>query len=60
MNAGLHYAYVGNVPANPGENTYCPKCKKPVIERIGFTILANRLEAGRCQACGRPIAGIWQ
>ena len=60
MKAGLRYVYVGNVHGNTGEHTYCPKCKKPLIERIGFTILANRLNAGACGACGQPIPGVWK
>ena len=33
MKAGIHYAYVGNVPGHPGNHTYCPNCGKVVIER---------------------------
>jgi len=36
MDSGLNYVYVGNIPGHPGENTYCPKCGKAVIERDGF------------------------
>jgi len=35
---GLHYVYVGNVPGHPGENTYCPRCGKLIIERYGYVI----------------------
>ncbi len=57
---GLHYAYVGNVPGHPGENTYCPGCGKAVVERYGFRVRAMRLKKGRCEACGRPVAGVWE
>ena len=36
MDAGLHFVYIGNVFEHPGENTYCPGCKKPVILRSGY------------------------
>ena len=35
LDAGIKYAYIGNVPGHLGENTYCPKCKKMIIERKG-------------------------
>ena len=34
---GLHYVYIGNVPGHPSQNTYCPKCRKMLVERVGFT-----------------------
>lgn len=56
---GLHHVYVGNIPDETGENTYCPKCNALVIERAGFRILGDKLTKGACQACGTPIAGIF-
>ena len=55
---GLHYVYVGNVPGHGGQDTICPHCHEPVIERRGYTIVANRLEGTRCP-CGREIPGVW-
>jgi pyruvate formate lyase activating enzyme len=57
---GLHYPYVGNVPGDPGNNTYCPACGKIVIERQGFFITAKHVRSGCCEFCGAPIAGVWQ
>ena len=58
--AGLHYAYVGNAPEIPdGGNTYCPNCRKPVIERAGYRILRMRVQGGKCPHCGTKIAGVW-
>lgn len=57
--AGLHYVYIGNLPGQPEENTYCPKCKKAVIERVGYTIKANNLKGNNCKFCGFKIAGVW-
>jgi pyruvate formate lyase activating enzyme len=56
---GLHYVYVGNVPGHPAESTYCPKCRRAVVQRAGFTVKAVRLLKGKCQYCQRDIAGVW-
>jgi pyruvate formate lyase activating enzyme len=57
---GLHYVYIGNVPGHPAENTYCPKCRRMVIERAGFTIAGLHLDRGKCQFCQQPIPGVWE
>jgi pyruvate formate lyase activating enzyme len=59
LKAGLRYVYIGNVPAHWGENTYCHKCGKLIIERRGFAILANHLTSGKCEYCGEAIPGVW-
>jgi len=56
---GIHYPYVGNVPSHPGNHTYCPKCKKVVIQRHGFFITEMNIKNGRCKFCQRKIAGVW-
>lgn len=56
--AGLRYAYVGNI-RTPAENTYCPKCKKLIVERVGYDVKSVNINAGRCAFCGLPIAGVW-
>jgi pyruvate formate lyase activating enzyme len=56
--AGLHHVYIGNVPGL-AENTICPKCKKEVVKRRGFTIVANHVSGGKCQYCQAPISGRW-
>lgn len=57
---GLRYVYIGNVPGHPGENTYCPRCKKMLIQRVGFVVKENKLRRGRCPWCGEPIPGRWE
>jgi len=52
---GIRYVYIGNVPGHRLENTYCPKCGKPVIERKGFMVYKVNLENGRCKFCGYKI-----
>jgi pyruvate formate lyase activating enzyme len=57
---GLHYVYIGNVPGHPAQNTYCPQCRKMVVERAGFT--ANSVlirKDGTCPFCRHLIPGIW-
>jgi pyruvate formate lyase activating enzyme len=57
---GLHFVYIGNVPGHPAQNTYCPKCRKLLVERVGFT--ASQLlirNNSTCPFCGHPIPGIW-
>ena len=57
--AGLHHVYCGNVHGHVDENTHCPQCERRVITRSGFSIRSVDLDAGRCPACGRQIAGVW-
>jgi pyruvate formate lyase activating enzyme len=60
LEAGLEYVYTGNVPGNKGEKTYCPKCKKVIIDRFGFQVLSNDIVDGRCKFCGNQISGVWK
>lgn len=60
LEAGLKYVYIGNVPGHEGENTYCPQCHKMLIQRLGYRIIKNDIQNGRCLHCGNEIAGIWQ
>lgn len=60
IKAGLHYVYIGNVPGNPGENTYCPKCGAEVIGRKGYFIERMNMKGGCCGKCGAAIAGVWK
>ena len=56
---GLHYVYIGNVPRHPAQNTYCPKCRKMVVERVGFTASQMLIRNNSCPFCQHPIPGIW-
>ena len=56
---GLHFVYIGNVPGHPGENTYCPRCGKLIIERYGYAIKKKELSGNKCRFCGQEIAGVW-
>jgi pyruvate formate lyase activating enzyme len=60
--AGLNFVYAGNLPGGVKEyeNTCCPKCGNPVVERYGYTLLGYHLTAeGACAQCNTPIPGIW-
>lgn len=59
LSRGIHYPYIGNVPRHPGNHTYCPNCKKAVIQRHGYFITEMNLKNGRCKFCRRKIAGVW-
>ena len=58
---GIKYVYLGNLPGNEGENTYCPVCGRVLIKRYGYAVLENQLTAtgGRCPHDGTRIPGIW-
>jgi pyruvate formate lyase activating enzyme len=56
---GLHYVYVGNVPGNPAESTYCPRCHRIVVKRAGYIVEENHIRKGKCQYCGLEIPGLW-
>jgi pyruvate formate lyase activating enzyme len=60
LSEGIHYVYIGNLASKEGQNTYCPGCKKLLVERSGYTILQNRIKDGRCPDCGREIYGVWK
>jgi len=60
INSGLKYVYLGNVqPDHPAGSTYCPKCGKILIKRLGYQILENNVVNGKCRFCGEKIYGVW-
>lgn len=59
LGEGLRYVYIGNVPGHQAENTFCPRCRRPVIERTGFQVRQVNLAAGACKFCQNPIPGYW-
>jgi pyruvate formate lyase activating enzyme len=59
QDAGLNFVYIGNIPGHAAENTYCPGCKKALIQRSGFSVLSNNIINGKCKFCGRQIPGVW-
>ena len=57
--AGINFAYVGNVPSHPAENTICPSCGKILIERTGYFIRSNNIINSKCRFCQTSIPGVW-
>ena len=55
---GLRYVYLGNVPGEEKQNTYCPDCRALLIRRNIFGVLANCIQSGCCPNCGFAIAGV--
>ena len=55
---GLRYVYVGNVPTESGEDTYCFKCGEKLIHRYGYEILSNKIEDSKCPMCKSKIDGV--
>jgi pyruvate formate lyase activating enzyme len=55
--AGLRYVYLGNVPGEKSESTYCYGCGRMLIERRGYQIVASHIKDAKCPDCGAVIAG---
>ncbi len=58
LEAGLRYVYIGNVPGEDGENTFCPKCGETLIGRVGYRTTEVGLRGSRCAACGTDVDGV--
>jgi pyruvate formate lyase activating enzyme len=58
IKAGLNYVYIGNVPSEDGENTFCYKCGNILIKRSGFYVEKNLIKNSRCPHCGALINGV--
>jgi pyruvate formate lyase activating enzyme len=56
--AGLKFVYIGNLPGNETENTYCPKCGKVVIKRNSYSVMQVNLRDNLCSFCGELIYGV--
>jgi pyruvate formate lyase activating enzyme len=58
--AGLRYVYIGNVEGiDGGSATYCPNCKRAVVDRRGFRVVTMDVQEGKCRFCKTAIAGVW-
>lgn len=57
--AGLRYVYLGNVPKNDAECTYCWKCNEKLITRDGFRVRDNKItNRSECPSCRAKIDGV--
>jgi pyruvate formate lyase activating enzyme len=59
LSCGLEYVYISKVPGHEGENTFCPECKKMIIQLTGYMVGEVHVKGGKCEYCGKPIPGIW-
>lgn len=60
LGEGLSYVYIGNVPGEEGQNTFCPHCGAELIERKGFKPRVRMMEGPRCSQCGQNIGGVFE
>jgi len=61
VKAGLNNVYIGNIVDEKFSTTICASCKKPVIERVGFSVkpFEGDMDSlkGKCSSCGSKIPG---
>lgn len=58
LSAGIRHVYTGNVDDVEGQSTYCPSCRRLLIERNWYRLGQWNLDAdGRCRFCGSRLAG---
>jgi pyruvate formate lyase activating enzyme len=58
VSEGIKYCYVGNVFDDEGQTTYCPSCKRSLIQRSWHDVTEYNLDGDQC-ACGTRIAGVF-
>lgn len=58
MGNGLKYVYIGNI-LTEAANTYCPRCRKLLIERVGYVTDPVGLKKDRCKYCGEIVPGVF-
>ena len=58
LEGGLRYVYTGNVPGDEGEDTYCHRCGKLLVDRLGFQIRKYQIVETRCYNCGTTVDGV--
>ena len=60
LDAGVRYAYTGNVHDAEGDATLCHGCGHTVIGRDWYELTSWHLDdTGRCLSCGTPCAGVF-
>jgi pyruvate formate lyase activating enzyme len=51
----LDYVYVGNIMDERSNTTFCPKCRRAVIRRLGYQTQIDGIKEGQCSSCGTRI-----
>ncbi len=59
MDNGIKFVYAGNMVSG-ASHTYCPKCKKILIERVRYYTSISGLKGNRCKHCGEIIPGVFK
>ena len=57
---GLRHVYTSNLAPHEGTNTFCDNCGQSLIQRLGFKILENNLNRGKCPKCRHRMPGVWR
>ena len=60
IDAGIKYAYTGNVHDTKGSSTYCPNCQTCLIERDWFDINRFNLKKKKCPKCSYQLPGVFE
>jgi len=60
LDAGLKYVYIENFPGHEANSTFCHKCGKLIIRRIGFEVKEIKITKGKCIYCNAEIPGKWE
>ncbi|MGB9637451.1 MAG: radical SAM protein, partial [Microgenomates group bacterium] len=56
IKAGLKFVYIGNLPVEQEDDTFCPKCGNLAIKRDGYTVQIIGVDrCGHCQKCGEDL-----
>jgi len=53
----LSYVYIGNIPSGEYSDTHCPKCNAHLISRSFLSVNLDKIQIGKCSACGHVIYG---
>jgi pyruvate formate lyase activating enzyme len=53
--AGILFAYIGNVPGHGLSNTYCPECGEKMIVRSGGALEQDLTDGFKCASCGYAL-----
>lgn len=60
MDAGIKYAYVGNINDRQRQSTYCPNCQSLLIERDWYELGLFKIKDNACAYCNWKIAGVFE
>lgn len=61
LDAGVRYAYTGNIFDPQGQSTWCHHCGQLLIGRSAYRVAPYHLTSEQtCPNCGTPCAGVFQ